>query len=151
MVNETLNWDAISTISTTILTAALIGITWWYAAQIEKRAKADRLNKEMDLLVSPLYSKSQGDLTSIYFMRGAPGYFDSTRPREQLYFKFWDDIRRYKYLGPEYLQSALDTYFKNKVNDISRLPPDNAYQSAETELFDRIKQRYSELQKELAQ
>lgn len=149
IVNGAVNWDAVSTISTTILTAALIGVTWWYASQIERRAKKDRLQEEMDLLISPLYSKCHGELKSIFFMKGSPGYYDSGRNREQVYFQFWDSIRRYKYLGPDYLQSALDTYFSNKSHIVGDNSRDPAYQDAEKQLFENIDRRYLALQKDM--
>ena len=108
------DWQMINTIADILLTGTLICITWWYAHQIEKRARSDRLHQEMDLLISPLFAKSQGPLKAIYFIKGASGFFDSGRIRDREYFHFWDNVLRYKYLGPEYLQSALDTYFKNK-------------------------------------
>jgi hypothetical protein len=147
VLNGVVNWDAVSTISTTILTAALICITWWYAAQIEKRAKKDRMQEEMDLLISPLYSKSHSELKSIFFMKGSPGYYDSGRNREQAYFQFWDNIRRYQYLGPEYLHSALEFYFTTKSHTVGDNSRDSAYDDAEKKLFKEIERRYSELQK----
>lgn len=149
MLNGNLNWDPISTICTTILTAVLIGVTWWYAAQIEKRAKDDRLQKEMDLLVSPLYSKSHSELKIIFFMRGSSGNYDNKGNREMAYFQFWDNIRRYKYLGSKNLQSALDSYLNNKSQTVGDRSRDSAYVESEKKLFEEIDKRYSELQEEL--
>jgi len=149
VLNGVVNWDAISTISTIILTATLISVTWWYASQIEKRAKKDRLQEEMDLLVSPLYSKCHGGMESIFFMKGSPGYVHSVRYRDQVYFQFWDNIQRYKYLGPDYLQYALDTYFSNKSHTVGDNSRDPAYQDAEKKLFENIDRRYLELQKDM--
>jgi len=105
--NGQCNWDAISTIFNIILVGALVIVTLWYAKQVKKQTefmKIDRLVKEMDKLVAPLYSKI-GD--KIIFQKGASGYIDSIRPRDQGYFRFWDEIKQTKYLGPDYLRSAI--------------------------------------------
>jgi hypothetical protein len=146
LINEEIDWQMINTLANIALTGALVGITWWYANQIEKRAHADRLQKEMDLLVSPLYAKSQGILKPIYFIKGSPGYFDSGRIRDREYFDFWDNILRNKYLGPNYLQVALDNYMKNKTNEVSVKTRDPEYEEAEKYLIEMIIMRYKELQ-----
>jgi len=109
--------------------------------------KIDRLVKEMDKLVAPLYSKI-GD--NIIFQKGAPGNIDSTRPRDQGYFRFWDEIKQAKYLGPDYLRSAMDNYLRNKSNKVDDRTRDASYEEAETELFEAIEKRYSELENDLS-
>jgi hypothetical protein len=147
--NDEVNWIALNTISDIALTAALVLITWWYAHQIERRARMDRLHEEMDLLISPLYSKSKSELKNIFYMKGFPGNIDSNQNRVRDYFQFWDNVNRYKYLGPDFLRSALDEYLKNKVNSVSNPPRDLDYEKAEKDLFEKIDQRYNELQKML--
>lgn len=149
VASSIIDWQMINTIADILLTGALVGITWWYAHQIEARARSDRLHQEMDLLISPLFAKSQGSLKAIYFIKGASGYFDSGRIRDREYFDFWDNVFRYKYLGPEYLQSALDAYFKNKTNDVTDRKRDPEYEEAERNLIKIISIRYNELQKEI--
>lgn len=145
-----IDWQIINTIADILLTGVLVCITWWYAHQIEKRAGTDRLQKEMDLLISPLYAKSQGPLKAVYFIKGSSGNIDSVRPRDREYFDFWDNVLRNKYLGPEYLQSALENYyFKNKTNDVMDRKRDSEYEKAEGELIEKISTRYNELQKEI--
>jgi len=128
----------------------LVIVTLWYAKQVKKQTefmKIDRLVKEMDKLVAPLYSKI-GD--KIIFQKGAPGYIDSTRPRDQGYFRFWDEIKQTKYLGPDYLRSAMDNYLRNKSNKVDDKTRDTSYEKAETVLFKAIEKRYSELENELS-
>ena len=148
--NGQLNWDAISTIFNIILVGALVIVTLWYANQVKKQTefmKIDRLVKEMDNLVAPLYSKI-GD--KIIFQKGASGYIDSIRPRDQGYFRFWDEIKQTKYLGPDYLRSAIDNYLRNKSDKVNDKTRDASYEKAETELFEAIEKRYSELENELS-
>ena len=145
-----LNWDVIGTVSNSILLAVLVYITWRYAKQVKKQTefmKMDRLVKEMDKFVAPLYSKI-GD--KIIFQKGAPSNIDSTRPRDQGYLRFWDEIKQTKYLGPDYLRSAMDNYLSNKSDEVDDRTRDASYEEAETELFDAIKKRYSELENELS-
>ena len=145
-----LNWEVIGTVSNVILLGILVYITWQYAKQVKKQTefmKIDRLVKEMDKFVAPLYSKI-GD--KIIFQKGAPGNIDSFRPRDQGYLRFWDEIKQTKYLGPDYLRSAMDNYLSNKSDKIDDRARDASYEEAETELFEAIKKRYSELGNELS-
>jgi hypothetical protein len=148
--NGPLNWGAISTISNIILVGSLVIVTLWYAKQVKKQTefmKIDRLVKEMDKLVAPLYSKMED---KIIFQKGVPGYIDSTRPRDQGYFRFWDEIKQTKYLGPDYLRSAIDNYLRNKSDKVNDMTRDAFYEKAKTELFEAIEKRYSELENELS-
>jgi len=145
-----LNWDAIGTVSNIILVGVLAYTTWRYAKQIKKQTefmKIDRLAKEMDKFVAPLRSKI-GD--KIIFQKGASGNIDSQRPRDQEYLRFWDEIKQTKYLGADYLRSAMDNYLGNKSNKANDRTRDASYEEAETELFEAIKKRYSELENELS-
>jgi len=148
--NGQLNWDAISTISNIILATFLVIITLWNVIQVKKQTgfmKIDRLANEMDKLVAPLYSKI-GD--NIIFQKGSEGYLASTGPREQMFFRFWDEIKQNKYLGPDYLRSAINNYLRNKSNEVRDKTQDAPYKKAEDELFEAINKRYSELEDELS-
>ena len=148
--NGQLNWDAISTISNIILATFLVIITLWNVIQVKKQTgfmKIDRLANEMDKLVAPLYSKI-GD--KIIFQKGSEGYRDSTGPRQQEFFRFWNEIKQNKYLGPDYLRSAIDYYLRNKSNKVTDKTQDRPYKKAEDELFEAINKRYSELEDELS-
>jgi len=146
--NGQLNWNAISTISNIILVGALVYITWWYAKQVKKQTefmKIDRLVKEMDRLVAPLYSKI-GD--EFIFQKEIPCYSNGGLIKHNPeYSCFWDEIKRTKYLGPDYLRSAIDNYLRNKSDKVNDRTRDASYEKAETELFEAIKKRYSELEK----
>ena len=151
--NGQLNWDAISTISNIILATLLVIITLWSVIQVKKQTrfmKIDRLANEMDKLVAPLYSKIGNN---IIFQKGSEGYLDhadSNHPRDQMFFRFWDEIKHNKYLGPDYLRSAIDNYLRNKSTEVHDKTQDAPYKKAENELFEAIKIRYSELEDELA-
>lgn len=99
---------------------------------------------EMTNLVSPLYAKSRERNKKLFFMKGAPGYLDSARKRDKDYFEFWEKIETNQHLGVKYLRDALKKYFKNK-NDQIGANPDSEYEIAETELIEKIEQRYNEL------
>ena len=149
--NGQLNWDALSTITNTILVLALVIITWWYAKEVKKQTefmKIDRAVEEMEKLVAPLDSKI-GDPYHRVFVNGTPSY--SSNYHE--YHMFWNGIRQAKYLGPDYLRSAIDNYLINKSDefvDDDDDPRDTSYEKAEAELFKAIKKRYSELENELS-
>ena len=102
----------------------------------------DKFTKEMDKLVAPLNAKiGKNDI----FLKGVPGYRDSGLARHQEYFSFWNNINENKYMCPDYLHSAIDNYLLNKTNKVGDRTRDLFYEKAETELFDAIRKRYSEL------
>ena len=148
--NGQLNWDALSTITNTILVLALVIITWRYAREVKKQTefmKIDRSVKEMEKLVAPLDSKI-GDPYNSAFMNGTPSY----RQHYPEYHMFWHEIKQAKYLGPDYLRLAIDNYLRNKSDDFvdgNDGTRDASYEKAEAELFKAIKKRYSELEIEL--
>ncbi|HDN59456.1 MAG TPA: hypothetical protein ENG16_04160 [Archaeoglobus sp.] len=148
--NGQLDWNALSTITNTILVLALVIITWWYAREVKKQTefmKMDRAVEEMEKLVAPLDSKIE-DLYHPIFMNGTPLYGDQYHE----YHMFWNGIRQAKYLGPDYLRSAIDNYLRNKSDefvDDGDDTRDPSYEKAEDELFKAIKKRYSELENEL--
>ncbi|RZN41659.1 MAG: hypothetical protein EF813_02275 [Methanosarcinales archaeon] len=148
--NGQLNWNALSTITNTILVLALVIITWWYAKEVKKQTefmKIDRSVKEMEKLVAPLHSKIDDPYNSA-FMNGTPSY----RQHYPEYHTFWCEIKQAKYLGPDYLRLAIGNYLRNKsdvVVDDDDGTRDISYEKAEAELFRAIKKRYSELESEL--
>jgi pyruvate/2-oxoacid:ferredoxin oxidoreductase alpha subunit len=103
--------------------------------------------KEMDLLVAPLYTRI-GD--NIIFQKGAQSNIDSQRPRDKEYLKFWDEVKRNKYLAPDYLRSAITNYLKNKSDTVGDRERDESYIIAEDKLFKEIEKRYNELTNELS-
>ena len=58
--------------------------------------KIDRLVKEMDKFVAPLYSKI-GD--PFIFLKGAPGYRISNSAIVQEYFRFWMKLNKLNILA----------------------------------------------------
>jgi len=118
----------------------------------ENKVRTDQLEKEMEKLVSPLYSKffegESGDYRGVnyIFMKGSPGYVDSRRPRDQEFFKFWESIRQNMYLAKGDLRSALVAYLNKKSNTVGDDGHDDQlYLKAETELIEAIVRRYFEL------
>ena len=75
-------------------------------------ARAYQLEKEMDLLVAPLYSKISKDNDGKYsgdyniFMKGAPGHIDSRRPRDREFFEYWQKIKQNMHLAQGDLYSG---------------------------------------------
>lgn len=103
--------------------------------------------KEMDLLVAPLYIRIGN---KIIFQKGAQSNIDSSIPRDKEYLKFWDEIKRNKYLAPNYLRSAINNYLKNKSHTVGYRERDESYIIAEDKLFKEIEKRYNELTNELS-
>ena len=105
------------------------------------------LTDEMDKLVAPLYYKIKDP---IIFQKGSEGYRNSTSPRVQEFFRFWEEIGLHKHHGIDYLFLAIDNYLKNKSNNVHNKTQDAPYKKAEEELFEAITKRYFELKDELS-
>lgn len=149
--NEAINWSAISTISNFFLTFTLIMVTYWYSTQAKKQTeilRIERYVKEIDLLVAPLYSKI--DSPNI-FRKGSSGYRYSPSPLPEVreYYEFWDEVKRYQYLGSNELRLALNNYFKNKSSKVDD-KKDKEYEEAEKTLKIAIEKRYVDLEKILS-
>ncbi len=148
------NWAAISTISNSFLVFVLVIVTLWYARQVQKQTgfmKKDRIDKEIDKLVKKLYSKTEDDNI---FRKEDPynGIGDDKKYRYEIdkkeRYRFWDEIKQNKYLGPEYLRLEIDTYIKNSQYGGGH-DGDKAHKAAKTKLLEVTKKRYLELQDEL--
>ena len=152
-----MNWVAIwSTISNNILVLALVFITWWYAREVAKQTefmKKDRLAKEMDKLVNKLHYKIKDDnifrKEDPYNGIGGPEEKHRYEMDKQERYRFWDEIKQNKYLGPDYLCSAIDNYLENRRYGGGH-EGYKAYKAAETELFEATEKRHSELKTKLS-
>ena len=149
------NLSAISIMSNSILVTALVLITGWYAREVAKQTefmKKDRLIKEMDKLVKKLYSKIKDDnifrKENPYNGIGSPEVQHRYEIDEKERYRFWDEIKQNKYLGPDYLRSTIDNYLENRGYGGGH-EGYKAYKTAETGLYRATEKRYLELQYEL--
>lgn len=101
-------------------------------------------NKEMDLVVAPLYANSRPDRKNLYFMKGAPGYYGSANKKDKNYFDFWDKIKYNQHYCKKGLRNALDNYYANQTNIIGDVS-DDKYFIADLLLIEKIEERYGEL------
>jgi len=146
------DWAAIGTISNSFLVFVLVIATLWYARQVARQTgfmKKDRLAKEMDKLVKKLHSKTKDD--NIFRKEnpyngigGGPEEKHRYEMDKQERYRFWDEIKQNKYLGPDYLRSAIDNYLENRRYGGGH-EGYKAYKAAETELFEATKKRYDVL------
>lgn len=152
--------DAHSGSITAIATIILATVTIYYAKIVRDQAiimsdnieqdllirKHDRLVKEMEFLVAPLYSKIVPDLMEHWvYVKGVP-YIE-----QQKYRSFWTSIHSNIYLGSSYLKDALKVYFENKSAIIDDHNEDKNYINARNALWKAIKQRHKELIEEINQ
>jgi hypothetical protein len=120
-----------------------------FTGQNEDAIRNERLQKEMDMLISPLYAKSNGTFKRIYFMKGSPGNIDSRWKRDQDYFEFWNNVSHNIYLAPDYLRNAYNGYMNKKSDTVGDTSRDRAYEKAEKEFIEEIGKRYEELRDQL--
>ncbi|WP_342304647.1 hypothetical protein [Methanolobus sp. ZRKC5] len=137
--NGQLNLNAIGVILTAIGVIVAIILPLRRDIQSGKNNKINQFHKEMEKLVAPLYSKKDDTYIFVKLQlhsqnRGREGYKD--------YSTFWENIERYKYLGPTELRSALDNYLESTDDGMS----DESYQKAKTELVEVVENRYAELE-----
>jgi hypothetical protein len=161
-----LDWTAAQTISNIILVTILIIVTIYYAIQTAKQVKImrenlryERLIKEMDALVGPLYSILDDNtapyLTLVY-------HSQETAPRFHDIHPFWRDIKKNIYLSPRDLRESLKNYLDVRQDyrrtRVDRTTPGEE-QTAAKALFDqaiedlkpKIKDRYDALSDQLAE
>jgi len=116
----------------------------------------NRLKKEMDKLIGPLYSRIEDK--QIFNPRGTGGgrYWKDASSHEidkQLYEEgcFWQEVARYKYLAPLDLRTKIDEYLKMKLGSATIVKWDNPeYAKSEEELKDAVKKRYRMIETELS-
>jgi len=151
-IDGALDWNAVSTVSTVVLTAALVIVTAWYAYLIHKKDNYDRLVKEMEQLISPLYAKSRSQIKMNYFNYHAPGYtLSDENYRVATYNRFWDEIQHSKYLGPENLRNAINSYLDSRSQDpFTNRTVSHEYNLAEEHLINCIERRYIEISYQLS-
>jgi hypothetical protein len=140
----------IGIIVTALATLILSCATYQMASQMRQQMMYDRLVKEMENLVAPLYLKIYKDpITKI--TRGDSRFIrkrGSSQPPLQEFTTFWDQIKQYKYLGTDYFRNSLNEYFENISNEVF-VERDPSYVQAETDLIKSIERRYSELDDEI--
>jgi tetratricopeptide (TPR) repeat protein len=115
--------------------------------------KYDRLNKEMDGLIGPLFSKID-DHTAPFF--AMVYHSQEAAPRIQEIYAFWRDIKMNAYLAPSDLRESLNNYLEARqqfrMARLSRdLPAEQLTAAKATfdqtidDLKPKIKDRYEEL------
>jgi hypothetical protein len=126
-----------------------VSITYTNQDSTSKINNLEKLQKEMDSLISPLYAKSHGTVKKIYFMKGSPGYIDSTRRRDKDYFDFWENVSQNIYLAPDPLRNAYKEYVNQKSNTVGDTSRGVTYENAEMKFINEIEIRYEELRDQL--
>lgn len=136
--------DAIGTLINIILFVFLVAITWWNVRQVRKHTGfmiMERDVKEMECLVGKLYSKRTD---KNIFLKLPPERRNSTGEGVKEYFRFWDKIEQYIYLGPHELRSAINKYIESESGT-----DEEKYQKAKDNLIKEIENRHSALLKKI--
>jgi hypothetical protein len=163
---------------TAIATLFLVIITGYYAKKVRDQTKFmqdqsdvmrnsikrdqlmrkyERLSREMDDLIGPLYSKMD-DHTDPSFT--VVSHSSEGGPFYQEIFAFWRDIKKNIYLAPRDLQESLGNYLEarqkfRRVQKNMTTPGEeatavrNLFDKAIDDLMPKIKDRYNELNKRL--
>lgn len=116
----------------------------------------ERLAKEMDDLVGPLFSKME-DNTAPFFT--LVSHSNEGAPFFQEIYSFWRDIKKNIYLAPRDLRRSLNAYLdaRQKYRDVKRrtietedpISVKNQFNEAIEDLKPKIKDRYFQLSDQL--
>jgi hypothetical protein len=109
------------------------------------QGRTEKLSKEMDYVVSPLYINMNNGLLFGQYARWQ-GIGD--KRNEDNYDKFWDGIKRNLYLCPQNLRDPIHGYIH--LNKTDQKTNDEEYEKIEKKLFIAIESRYLEILNELS-
>lgn len=123
----------------------------------EDQLKYERLCKEMDNLIGPLFSRT-GDSTVQYFTKVY--HSDEGSSIMQGIFAFWRDIKKNIYLAPRSLRESLEyysdarekyrtTYVNRATRSEERTASQEIFDNALEDLLPKIRYRYNELSDQL--
>lgn len=137
------NSNLLLTASNILITMVLCLVTWWYAHHIKKNDDRERITREMDSLISPLYVNKK---SKFIFLNGRPCHMTNPSINTD-HDNFWENINKNKYLAPTSLRVCLNKYLEVKSSKCrSDVEPSAEYDRIEKELFLQIDKRYEELQ-----
>jgi len=122
----------------------------------ERNRQRERLIKEMDALIGPLYSRLTDqqifNAVDVSMRHGTISGEEDVLGYEAS--AFWQDIDRYKYLSSASLKADLEAYLEVKmgVSELSEFENQDSpqYKELEEKLINAIKTRYSEIETELS-
>lgn len=175
--------------SISVLTLALVGVTAYYAREVGvqtglirkqtntlfKAAQRDRLEKELNLLITPIEHLINYAQVNPYYWNWHDAITLRDEGLDRVYIKInkisneIDNILCYKYLGPAYLQAAISAYerdlmilernrgrFSASLDELEKLGETaiikQAYETlmkTQAILLGEAKKRYTEIQSEL--
>jgi hypothetical protein len=158
----------VTAIVTTIGTVALAITTWLYRKDVKRQAETmekqsnlmyekmeydrlvksyERLLKEMNNLVAPLYTMKNNDV--IFSLQISSRKWQDAKGNE--HFTFWEGIKQNMYLSTPDLHSRLIDYFskENMFWTKNQQPEKDAFDASKEELKKLIEQKYSDLDAEI--
>jgi hypothetical protein len=134
-----------------IATFSLAIMTFITLRKFAIQAKYDRLVKEMENLVAPLFANIKRNSGEEFIQVYSDSVFVCDKALWKINEKgtaFLDNILRNKHLGAPYLRNALNSYFNNDP-DCAGHSPNAEFKAVEKILIDATKRRYFELAGEL--
>jgi len=172
-----------------VLTFALVGVTAYYAREVGiqtglirkqtntlfKTTQRDRLEKEINMLIIPIQHLVNYAGVNPYYWNWHDAITLKDEELDRIYIEIdkisneIDNILRYKYLSPAYLQTAISAYegdlmnlerirgrFSASLDELETLGETDSVKQADEKLtktqavlLEEAKRRYTEIQKEL--
>lgn len=117
---------------------------------LNENNKRESLNKELSLVVGPLYAKIGDEYMfnnkiippKYTELGGEAGKYDD---KNREIATFWHEIKTYKYMTSQNLSDKLENYLKIKQDSVSQ----DRYEACERELMEAIEERYKQATNEL--
>jgi len=123
---DEMNWQAAGVISNIILVFALVCVTIYYAWQtkkqtdlMEKNRRIERLHREMDDLISLLYSRCSDEFyfsnLPLIIGKDLPDYMEP-----KLFYtahQFWRDVKKNLYLTPKTTRDGIRKFLEFKLGE----------------------------------
>jgi hypothetical protein len=132
---------------TAVGTISLAAVTYLTVREMQQQQKLSKLEREMSLVVGPLYSKKANEIlfgiTSYPPNRHGP---DSDY-RWSYYYSFWDDIITNMHLTPDYLRLRLNEYLTAKDAYWNALDGENSSTTIENTPLGQIKRETFDLKR----
>lgn len=129
-----------------LLVTALYVVSTHYLVQFQiNQSKIEKLNREMDLIIGPLFVNIKKNL---FFGQYARFQFVNDKRNTENYDTFWNEIIKHLYLCPQDLRSVIRDYID--LNNAEEKPIEKEYDNCEKNLFLAIEMRYKDIITELS-
>ena len=132
---------------TAVGTIFLALVTYLTVREMQHQQTLNKLDREMSLVVGPLYSKKANEILFGITSSTPNRYRPDAEFRWSEYYSFWDGIITDMYLTPDYLRFRLNEYLAAKNAYWNTLEGENYSTTIERTPFGKIKKETFDLKR----